>query len=88
MKATILYHRSGKDGKTATRSQYQLLEGDHLDNRLATIHDVRGSEADYTLENNGFEYVKFKEPTDIDFSDNDQIKKEHYPVMEEYLKKM
>ena len=88
LRATILYHKPGQDGATATISQYHMLEPEHLDARTVTIHDARGSEADYTLENNGFQYTKFDAPLGIDFSDDDQIKKEYYPVMEEHLKNM
>ena len=55
LNAEILYHKPGQDGATATRQQYHLREANHLDTRTATVHDVRGSKADYTLENNGFQ---------------------------------
>ena len=88
LKAQINYHKFGPDGSPATPRTYHELSPNYHDARTATIHDVRGSETDYTLEGNGFQYVKGQKPADIDFSNNEQIKKEHYPAMEDFVKKV
>lgn len=86
LKAQIHYHKFGQDGSTATPPTYHDLNPNHHDARTATIRDVRGSETDYTLEGNGFQYVRGQKPVDIDFSDDEQIKKEHYPAMEDFIR--
>ena len=88
LNAEIHYHKVRQDGRTATIEQYHHFDTEFLDTRSTTIHDVRGSEGDYTLENNGFQYAKSKKPANIDFADDEQIKKEHYPAMEEFLKNL
>ncbi|SPO06037.1 related to 7alpha-cephem-methoxylase P8 chain [Cephalotrichum gorgonifer] len=51
----------------------------------AVIHDVRGREADYTLDGNGFEFIRY--PTsEKDFLDDDHIKAVYYPDVERLLK--
>jgi hypothetical protein len=85
LSARIHYHKAGPDGSTATIEKYHVFDPHHYDPRTAIIHDVRGSEADYTLKDNGFQYLKGKKPAAIDFSNDEQIKKEHYPAMEEFL---
>src|SRR2546423_1052891 len=84
--AIIHYHKASPDGSTATAEKYSLHDPDHHDPRTAIIYDVRGSEADYTLENNGFQYLRCEKPMNIDFSNDEQIKKDYYPVMEAFLK--
>ena len=84
--AIIHYHKAGPDGSTATTEKYSVFDPDHHDPRTTAIHDVRGSETDYTLESNGFQYLRCEKPMNIDFSNDEQIKKDHYPAMEAFLK--
>ena len=50
-----------------------------------TIEDARGSEAEFTLDRNGFQLVKA--PTAVaDFYDPDEIKRVYYPEVEQLLK--
>jgi len=50
------------------------------------VHDVRGSEDKYTLDTTGFQFVKH-ESVEKDFVDEEQIKAQYYPEVEELLKK-
>ena len=50
-----------------------------------TIHDVSGEEDQYTLDSHGFQYVKH-ESKEKDFTDDEKIKAEYYPEMEQLLK--
>ena len=52
----------------------------------AVIHDTRGRESEYTLDKNGFQFVKH-ESKEKDFTDNERIEKEYYKEVEELLKK-
>jgi hypothetical protein len=52
-----------------------------------TIHDIRGSEAGYTLDRNGFQLYNF-ESKEKDFLDDDTIKAVYYPETEQLLKEV
>jgi hypothetical protein len=50
------------------------------------VHDIRGSEDQYTLDTKGFQIVKHNSK-EKDFLDDDQIRRIYYPETEELLKK-
>jgi len=52
----------------------------------AVVHDIRGTETQYTLDTTGFEIFKHVS-VEKDFLDNEQIKRVYYPETEELLKK-
>jgi len=52
----------------------------------AVVHDIRGSEDQYTLDTTGFQIVNH-ESTEKEFRDDEQIKTVYYPETEELLKK-
>jgi hypothetical protein len=49
------------------------------------VHDVAGDEEKYTLDSHGFQYVKH-ESVEKDFQDEEQIKAQYYPEIEQLLK--
>jgi len=49
------------------------------------IHDIAGDEDKYTLDSHGFQFVKH-ESQEKDFLDDDKIKAEYYPEVEQLLK--
>lgn len=51
----------------------------------ATIHDVRGNEATYTLDGDGFEFIR-REAQEKEFLDDEKIKAGYYPEVEQLLK--
>lgn len=56
-----------------------------VDTRTVTVHDVRGREEETHLDTLGFQYIKHKS-IEKDFKDDDQIKSQYYPEVEEVLK--
>lgn len=50
-----------------------------------TIHDVSGHELEYTLDKNGFQFY-YHESKEKDFLDDEKIKAEYYPEVEQLLK--
>ncbi|PWY70835.1 7alpha-cephem-methoxylase P8 chain related protein [Aspergillus sclerotioniger CBS 115572] len=50
-----------------------------------TIHDVSGHELDYTLDGNGFQFY-YHTSAEKDFLDEDKIKQEYYPEIDQLLK--
>ncbi|ORY09610.1 amino acid permease-domain-containing protein [Clohesyomyces aquaticus] len=70
-----------EDGTTVTRLTY---ERPYLEFPV-TVHDVRGSEKEYTLDKNGFQFHAH-ESREKDFVDDEKIKAEYYPETEQLLK--
>lgn len=50
-----------------------------------TVQDVAGDEDKYTLDGHGFQFVKH-ESKEKDFQDDEKIKAEYYPEIEQLLK--
>ncbi|OAL36854.1 hypothetical protein AYO20_03910 [Fonsecaea nubica] len=50
-----------------------------------TVHDIRGEESNYTLDKSGFEIYRHTS-VEKDFLDDDQIKAQYYPEVEQLLK--
>ncbi|OBT75620.1 hypothetical protein VF21_05157 [Pseudogymnoascus sp. 05NY08] len=57
------------------------------DTHPVDIHDIRGREADFNLDKQGFQIYKHSS-AEKDFQDDDQIKAVYYPETEEWLKKV
>ena len=51
-----------------------------------TVHDISGDEDKYTLDSHGFQVYKY-ESNEKDFIDDEKIKAEYYPEVEDLLKK-
>ena len=50
-----------------------------------TVHDIRGEEQNYNLDKNGFQIHRHTS-VEKDFLDDDQIKAQYYPEIEQLLK--
>jgi hypothetical protein len=50
-----------------------------------TIKDIAGDEDKYNLDSHGFQFVKH-ESKEKDFADDEKIKAEYYPEIEQLLK--
>ncbi|KAL7280146.1 hypothetical protein PYCCODRAFT_1359188 [Trametes coccinea BRFM310] len=57
------------------------------DPRTVLVHDARGHEDEFTLDKNGFQYVKWPS-VEKEFDDDERIKAQYYPEVEEILKKV
>ncbi|KAI0373735.1 hypothetical protein BV20DRAFT_937342 [Pilatotrama ljubarskyi] len=51
------------------------------------VHDARGHEDEFSLDKNGFQYVKWPS-VEKEFDDEERIKEKYYPEVEEILKKV
>lgn len=49
------------------------------------VTDISGSEGSYTLDSHGFQIVRH-ESKEVEFVDEDQIKRDYYPETEQLLK--
>ena len=57
------------------------------DTRPVTVHDARGREDDFTLDKNGFQFVRWPS-VEKEFDDEASIQARYYPEVEEILKKV
>ncbi len=55
-----------------------------LDVQPAVVHDVRGSESEFSLDKNGFQFVHWPS-VEKDFTNDDVIKEKYYPEVERIL---
>ncbi|KAI1791827.1 hypothetical protein LXA43DRAFT_1136456 [Ganoderma leucocontextum] len=55
------------------------------DPQPAVVHDVRGREAEFSLDKNGFQFVRWPS-VEKDFTDEEVIKEKYYPEVERILK--
>ena len=53
----------------------------------AVVHDVRGREAEFSLDNNGFQFVHWPS-VEKDFTNDDVIKEKYYAEVERILKEV
>ena len=56
-----------------------------IDTRNLLVHDIRGEEQNYTLDQNGFQIYR-NVSREKDFLDDEKIKAEYYPEVEQLLK--
>ena len=84
---TLNYMIDPQDGSAAPPTILGRLET--YDRPVAShqvnITDITGHEEEYTLDKNGFEIYPY-ESRPIDFSNEDAIRNEYYPAMEQLLK--
>ncbi|EGR51815.1 uncharacterized protein TRIREDRAFT_2433 [Trichoderma reesei QM6a] len=90
--ATLNYYTAPADGS----QPYNLVGDDHPsdlprrnygdDFHDVVIHDIRGREADFTLDRDAFQLVQNVPPSaERDFVDDESIKKNYYPEVEQLL---
>jgi hypothetical protein len=85
--ATFNYYKDPEDGSPPAPN-YVNKPGSYervpISQQLV-VHDVRGTEDQYTLDTTGFQIYKH-ESVEKDFVDDEQIKNVYYPEVEELLK--
>lgn len=85
---TILhYFKPNADGSPPHPTYVDKPETYHREpeSHNVTVRDVRGSEDNFTLDKNGFQFYKHVS-TEKDFLDDEKIKAEYYPETEQLLK--
>ncbi|PYI00851.1 hypothetical protein BO78DRAFT_380224 [Aspergillus sclerotiicarbonarius CBS 121057] len=76
------------DLTTMTPEEYAPIEHKKQEKHSVLVHDIRGNEFEYTIEKNGFQYVRDEVPELRDCSDDDEIKKILIPRTEELVRKV
>ncbi|KAI0632423.1 hypothetical protein C8Q77DRAFT_1125635 [Trametes polyzona] len=93
--STTLNYFTSTEGPAANESPYflvQSIEGKPRTNVRnesypAVVHDARGKEAEFTLDKNGFQFIKWPS-VEHTFDDETRIKEAYYPEVEELLKQV
>ena len=81
------YFKDNEDGSPphpTYTDRPETYEREHL-TYPAIVHDVRGREAEFTLDKDGFEFVR-RPVQEKDFLDDEVIKAGYYPEVEQLLK--
>jgi len=81
----INYTRIPDDGSLPTIDELHHKDPKFCDIRKTIIRDVRSADQSFDLDKNGFEYVRDTTPF-IDFSNEEEVKKRHYPLIEQLIK--
>ena len=86
--ATFHYYKDNADGSPPEPNYVDRPAGYYREpiSQELIVHDIRGSEDQYTLDTTGFQVVKHKS-VEKDFLDDEQIKAQYYQETEELLKK-
>ncbi|KAH0829635.1 hypothetical protein AYO21_10051 [Fonsecaea monophora] len=85
--AEVYYYKDPGDGSLPAPSYVGKPDSylrPHVTQNVV-IHDIAGDEDKYTLDSHGFQYLKH-ESAEKDFVDDDKIKAEYYPEIEQLLK--
>lgn len=85
---TVLhYHKPNEDGSPPHPTYIDRPEtyDRPYEKHSVTVHDVRGHENEYSLDENGFQFYK-QTSVEKDFLDDEQIKDRYYKETEQLLK--
>jgi hypothetical protein len=87
VETTLNYHKPNEDGSPPFPTYVDRPETYErpVNTQNVTIHDVSGSEQDYTLDKNGFQFHKHTS-VEKEFVDDEQIKAQYYAETEQLLK--
>jgi len=79
---------NGPQGSPPELNDLGLLLGDkHMETRLMRIHDARGREHEFNLDDNGFQFAKLDSDV-TDFTNEDHVKSTYYPQVEGLVKRL
>lgn len=86
--STLNFFKDNEDGSPPAPNYVGRIDtyDRPVDSRTVTVHDIRGSEEDYTLDGTGFQVVNHVSK-EKDFLDDEQIKAIYYPEIDELVKK-
>ncbi|KAL1962580.1 hypothetical protein VTN77DRAFT_9373 [Rasamsonia byssochlamydoides] len=79
--ATIDFTQPGGEQRFAELATYE-------ERHPVRIHDIRGEESNYTLDKNGFQYVRHDVPELDDWSDEEKVKEILIPKTEELVRQV
>lgn len=84
--ADIPYVKRNDDGKIPNHAQMFSHEDAFLEVRQAKVHNVRATDQNFSISTTGFQYARLAGPPDIDYLDEEQVRKTYFPELEKLLK--
>ncbi|KAK1840958.1 hypothetical protein CCHR01_16408 [Colletotrichum chrysophilum] len=83
----IPYVKRNDDGNIPNHAQMFSHDAEFLDVQPAEVHNARTTNREFSISSNGFQYARLDEQPQIDYLDEDQVKKTYFPELEKLLKK-
>jgi hypothetical protein len=91
IQATVNYLKENEDGSPPDPVYIghgpQKEPPKEENSRVVKIHDIRGTEDEYTLDKDGFQILKHSS-AEKEFLDDEQVRRVYYEEVEELLKKV
>ncbi|KZL81203.1 hypothetical protein CI238_08681 [Colletotrichum incanum] len=82
----IPYVRRNDDGEIPNHAQMFSHDAEFLDVQLAEVRNVRATDQKFSISTTGFQYARLAGPPDIDYLDEEQVRKVYFPELEKLLK--
>ncbi|KAI8201837.1 hypothetical protein K4K52_006889 [Colletotrichum sp. SAR 10_76] len=82
----IPYVKRNDDGNIPNHAQMFSHDAEFLDVQPAEVYNARTTDREFSISSNGFQYARLNEPPQIDYLDEEQVKKIYFPELERLLK--
>ncbi|KAI8240261.1 hypothetical protein K4K55_001014 [Colletotrichum sp. SAR 10_96] len=82
----IPYVKRNGDGNIPNHAQMFSHDVEFLDVQPAEVYNARTTDREFSIPSNGFQYARLNEPPQIDYLDEEQVKKIYFPELERLLK--
>ncbi|KAF6807770.1 hypothetical protein CSOJ01_07972 [Colletotrichum sojae] len=82
----IPYVKRNDDGQIPNHAQMFSHDAEFLDLQPAEVRNVRATDQKFSIPTTGFQYAKLDAPPEIDYLDDEQVRKTYFPMLEKLLK--
>lgn len=82
----IPYVKRNDDGQIPNHAQMFSHDAEFLDLQPAEVRNVRAADQEFSIPTTGFQYAKLAAPPEIDYLDDEQVRKTYFPMLEKLLK--
>ncbi|GKT47672.1 gibberellin cluster GA4 desaturase [Colletotrichum spaethianum] len=82
----IPYVKRNHDGQIPNHAQMFSHDAGFLDVQLAEVRNARVADQKFSISTTGFQYARLGRPPDIDYLDEEQVKKSYFPELEKLVK--
>ncbi|KAI8280700.1 hypothetical protein K4K59_008490 [Colletotrichum sp. SAR11_240] len=82
----IPYVKRNDDGNIPNHAQMFSHDAEFLDVQPTEVYNARTTDREFSISSNGFQYARLNEPPQIDYLDEEQVKKIYFPELERLLK--
>ncbi|TEA12890.1 Gibberellin cluster GA4 desaturase [Colletotrichum sidae] len=82
----IPYVKRNEDGNIPNHAQMFSHDAEFLDVKPAEVHNARATDQEFSIAATGFQYAQLHPPPDIDYLDDEQVRRIYFPQLEKLLK--